>query len=97
MTVDGGDAATAGAGCLLIATENPIEQDGTYALPEAQLDRFLIRTSLGYPSVDEEIRILDDQIHGASTRTVCAGPGGRGSTTFTRSAKPSSTSTSTRW
>ena len=49
---------------LLIATENPIEQDGTYALPEAQLDRFLIRTSLGYPSVDEEIRILDDQIHG---------------------------------
>ena len=49
---------------LLIATENPIEQDGTYALPEAQLDRFLLRTSLGYPSVDEEIRILDDQIHG---------------------------------
>ncbi len=49
---------------LLIATENPIEQDGTYALPEAQLDRFLVRTSLGYPSVDEEIRILDDQIHG---------------------------------
>jgi MoxR-like ATPase len=49
---------------LLIATENPIEQDGTYALPEAQLDRFLVRTSLGYPSVDEELRILDDQIHG---------------------------------
>jgi MoxR-like ATPase len=49
---------------LLIATENPIEQDGTYALPEAQLDRFLVRTSLGYPSVDEEVRILDEQIHG---------------------------------
>ena len=48
---------------LLIATENPIEQDGTYALPEAQLDRFLVRTSLGYPSVDEEVRILDEQIH----------------------------------
>ncbi len=49
---------------LLIATENPIEQDGTYALPEAQLDRFLVRTSLGYPSVDEEVEILDQQIHG---------------------------------
>jgi MoxR-like ATPase len=49
---------------LLIATENPIEQDGTYALPEAQLDRFLVRASLGYPSVDEEVRILDEQTHG---------------------------------
>jgi MoxR-like ATPase len=49
---------------LLIATENPIEQDGTYALPEAQLDRFLVRTSLGYPSVEEEVRILDEQAHG---------------------------------
>jgi MoxR-like ATPase len=49
---------------LLIATENPIEQDGTYALPEAQLDRFLVRTSLGYPAVEEEVRILDEQIHG---------------------------------
>src|SRR5262249_24934704 len=46
---------------LLIATENPIEQDGTYALPEAQLDRFLVRTSLGYPSVEEEVRIVDEQ------------------------------------
>jgi MoxR-like ATPase len=49
---------------LLIATENPIEQDGTYALPEAQLDRFLVRTALGYPSAEEEVRILDEQTHG---------------------------------
>ena len=49
---------------LLIATENPIEQDGTYPLPEAQLDRFLVRTSLGYPTVDEELHILDEQLHG---------------------------------
>jgi MoxR-like ATPase len=49
---------------LLIATENPVEQDGTYALPEAQLDRFVLRTSLGYPSVEEEVRILDEQTHG---------------------------------
>jgi MoxR-like ATPase len=49
---------------LLIATENPIEQEGTFALPEAQLDRFFLRTSLGYPDADEEVQILDDQLHG---------------------------------
>ena len=49
---------------FLIATENPIEQQGTFPLPEAQLDRFLLRTSLGYPSADDEVRILDDQLHG---------------------------------
>jgi len=49
---------------LLIATENPIEQDGTFPLPEAQLDRFFLRTSLGYPDADDEVRILDDQRHG---------------------------------
>jgi len=49
---------------FLIATENPIEQEGTFPLPEAQLDRFLLRTSLGYPNADDELRILDDQLHG---------------------------------
>jgi MoxR-like ATPase len=49
---------------LLIATENPIEQEGTFPLPEAQLDRFFIRSSLGYPTADEELRILDDQLGG---------------------------------
>jgi MoxR-like ATPase len=49
---------------LLIATENPIEQEGTFALPEAQLDRFFLRTSLGYPDADEEVQILDEQRHG---------------------------------
>ena len=49
---------------FLIATENPIEQEGTFPLPEAQLDRFLLRTSLGYPDADDEVRILDDQRHG---------------------------------
>jgi MoxR-like ATPase len=42
---------------LVLATENPIELEGTFALPEAQLDRFLLRISLGYPSVDAELRI----------------------------------------
>jgi MoxR-like ATPase len=48
---------------FLIATENPIEQEGTFPLPEAQLDRFLLRTSLGYPDADDEVRILDEQRH----------------------------------
>jgi MoxR-like ATPase len=55
---------------LLIATENPIEQDGTFPLPEAQLDRFFLRTSLGYPSVEDEMRILDDQLHGHPLRKL---------------------------
>ena len=49
---------------FVIATENTIEQEGTFPLPEAQLDRFLIRTSLGYPSLDEELTIVDAQLHG---------------------------------
>jgi MoxR-like ATPase len=44
---------------FVIATQNPIELEGTYPLPEAQLDRFLIKLSLGYPTKDEELMILD--------------------------------------
>lgn len=43
---------------LVIATENPIELQGTFPLPEAQLDRFMMRISLGYPTSDEEVEIL---------------------------------------
>jgi MoxR-like ATPase len=43
---------------LVIATQNPIDQEGTFPLPEAQLDRFLVRLSLGYPSLDEEGKML---------------------------------------
>lgn len=43
---------------LVIATQNPIEQEGTYRLPEAQLDRFLFRLKLNYPTLDQEIQIL---------------------------------------
>lgn len=43
---------------LVMATQNPIEQEGTYPLPEAQLDRFLLHTSLNYPSADAELAIL---------------------------------------
>jgi len=46
---------------MVIGTENPIEYQGTYPLPEAQLDRFLLRIGLGYPTAEEEVAILDSQ------------------------------------
>ena len=46
---------------LVIATQNPIEYEGTFALPEAQLDRFMLRVRLGYPSPADELVILDEQ------------------------------------
>jgi len=49
---------------LLLATENPIEYEGTFPLPEAQLDRFFVRASLGYPGVEDELRIVDEQRFG---------------------------------
>ena len=49
---------------LLLATENPIEHEGTFPLPEAQLDRFFLRTALGYPGIDDERRIVQEQRHG---------------------------------
>ena len=44
---------------LVLATQNPIEQEGTYKLPEAQLDRFLFKINIDYPNLDQEIEILD--------------------------------------
>jgi MoxR-like ATPase len=46
---------------LVLATQNPIEYEGTFPLPEAQLDRFLLRISLGYPEKEDEVRVLDSQ------------------------------------
>lgn len=43
---------------MVLATQNPVEQEGTYALPEAQLDRFLFKIKVGYPSLEEEVSIL---------------------------------------
>ena len=45
----------------MLATQNPIEYEGTFPLPEAQLDRFMMRITLGYPQPEEEMRILDSQ------------------------------------
>ena len=48
---------------IVLATQNPIEQEGTYRLPEAQLDRFLFKLDISYPSLQEEVQILNMQQH----------------------------------
>lgn len=55
------DGATYRMGELytILATQNPVEQEGTYKLPEAQLDRFLMKITMGYPSLEEEVNILE--------------------------------------
>jgi MoxR-like ATPase len=60
VTVDGTTRALPDP-FLVLATENPIEQEGTFPLPEAQLDRFALKTELGYPTVDEEMAIVRQQ------------------------------------
>jgi MoxR-like ATPase len=60
---------------MVIATQNPVDMEGTYPLPEAQLDRFLIRASMGYPDKAAEIEILVSQGHGQlidQLRPVCS-------------------------
>ncbi len=60
---------------MVMATQNPIEYEGTFPLPEAQLDRFFMRLQIGYPTLEDEIRILDDQQfqHPIETlETVCS-------------------------
>ncbi|HEX7599609.1 MAG TPA: MoxR family ATPase [Polyangia bacterium] len=56
---------------LVMATQNPIEQEGTYALPEAQLDRFMLMVKVGYPTKEDERTIMDRMTTGTSLR---AGP-----------------------
>lgn len=52
----------------VLATQNPVEQEGTYRLPEAQLDRFMMKVNMGYPSYDEEVKILEN--HQANSKLV---------------------------
>ncbi len=49
---------------MVVATQNPIEQEGTYPLPEAQLDRFLIKVTIGYPTLDDERRMVAGVVNG---------------------------------
>ena len=57
----------------MLATQNPIEYEGTYPLPEAQLDRFSMRLSLGYPQLADEARMLNEQTTRAAARHAGAG------------------------
>lgn len=58
---------------FVLATQNPIEQEGTYELPEAQLDRFLLKEVITYPSRDEELQVLNYTIAGATTAPLADG------------------------
>ncbi len=69
VTVDG-VGHPVGAPFLVIATQNPVEQAGTYSLPEAQLDRFLIKTSLGYPDHATTVDLLLDSSNRARASSV---------------------------
>ena len=63
VTVDGETRKLADP-FLVMATQNPIEYEGTFPLPEAQLDRFFVKTTLGYPEAVDEARIVDEQLAG---------------------------------
>ncbi|MEK7249096.1 MAG: AAA family ATPase, partial [Bacteroidota bacterium] len=51
---------------LVLATQNPIEQEGTYPLPEAQVDRFMLKVKITYPTKDEELQIMRSNVNGSS-------------------------------
>jgi MoxR-like ATPase len=63
VTVDGETRRLADP-FLVMATQNPIEYEGTFPLPEAQLDRFFVKTTLGYPEADDEALIVEEQLGG---------------------------------
>lgn len=71
VTVDGITYAL-GVPFLVMATQNPVELDGTYPLPEAQRDRFMMRLAIGYPNVEAELGIL--RTHGRGDRLATIGP-----------------------
>ena len=51
---------------IVVATQNPVEYEGTYPLPEAQLDRFMLKVRVGYPTKDEEVKIIDRMAGGSA-------------------------------
>ena len=71
VTVDG-TTYELGVPFMVIATQNPVELEGTYPLPEAQRDRFMMRVSIGYPSVAAEMQVLD--VHGQGDRVGAMEP-----------------------
>jgi MoxR-like ATPase len=71
VTIDG-VGHSVGRPFMVIATQNPVEQSGTYKLPEAQLDRFLIKTSLGYPDYQTSVALLLDSSNRARASKITA-------------------------
>ncbi len=63
---------------LVVATQNPVEMDGTYPLPEAQRDRFMVRVAMGYPRAEDELRLLDTHVGQRPAAVVVAGRRRRG-------------------
>ena len=61
---------------LVLATENPIDQEGTYPLPEAQVDRFMLKLQIGYPSKEEELKILQSMATTGDKPAASAPKGG---------------------
>ncbi len=66
----GGTTYRLGDPFLVLATQNPIEQEGTYPLPEAQIDRFMLKVKIGYPSKEEERKIIDRMAGGQAAPSV---------------------------
>ncbi|MDO8337377.1 MAG: MoxR family ATPase [Microcella sp.] len=85
VTVDG-VGYSVGTPFMVIATQNPVEQAGTYSLPEAQLDRFLIKTSLGYPDKQTSVTLLMDASNRARATAVQPLIASEAVTTMTRLA-----------
>ena len=56
---------------MVLATQNPVETEGTYPLPEAQLDRFLFKIEIGYPSAAEEVAVVVRATAGPGRRSSC--------------------------
>lgn len=71
---------------IVIATQNPVDMAGTYPLPEAQLDRFLIRTTIGYPEHSAEVAVVSDHHHGARVTSVAPAVGPHDVTTLIAAA-----------
>ena len=69
VTIDA-ETHTLGTPFMVIATQNPVEHEGTYPLPEAQLDRFMMRLSIGYPSLQIEAEILETHSAGQPLRVI---------------------------
>ncbi len=69
MTIDGFSYELAPP-FMVMATQNPIEYEGTYPLPEAQLDRFALRVAIGYPTLADESRMLSEQTSGSPLETL---------------------------